>query len=58
MDGDPVLTNLNKVIIDHLEQAGFSKISKLLKEEMSKQAVGERPRPGIQSAKARKEQPS
>ena len=33
---DNTITGLNKVILDHLELAGFSKVAKLLREEINK----------------------
>ena len=58
---DKVLGNLNQVILDHLETAGFSKIAKLLKDEMVKSIQGtaqseSRKASGINSARGRQQE--
>ena len=36
MGEDTLLHQLNKVVLDHLDLAGYSKVAKLLRDELSK----------------------
>ena len=53
---DKVLSQLNNAVLEHLEQSGYVRVAKILKDEIEKGPPSVAPKQGVQSARGQKKE--
>lgn len=53
---DKVLSQLNNAVLEHLEQSGFVRVAKILKDEIEKGPPSIAPKQFVQSARGQKKE--